>query len=196
MRVKTNSRPFYRAKAFFSFVSTNLKYFSLRNVLNLLKNRFLELIDSLKICIGTCIMGKFSKMNRFTVLESQNRLSTNLEPTPFQPRLQARHYYYVFKLTMGGREEGSLRFWNCSANRPDHLYPVNPTIRLSNGPDIRSGPRYSFSASVRPSPPPNIITILCRIIKGDCKIFGVMDGMEAALPTCYIRPFSLADCSM
>lgn len=39
--------------------------------------------------------------------------------------LQTHHYYYVFKLTMGGwregeREEGSLRFWNCSAARPDN----------------------------------------------------------------------------
>ena len=63
--------------------NTNLTTFGLRNVglrnvPNLSKNRLIEWIDSSKKCIGTCIMGKFSKMNRFTVLESQNRLSTTL----------------------------------------------------------------------------------------------------------------------
>ena len=73
------SRPFFKArKAFFILHNTNLTTFALRNVPNLSKNRLIEWIDSSKKCIGTCIMGKFSKMNRFTVLESQNRLSTSL----------------------------------------------------------------------------------------------------------------------
>ena len=72
-------RPFFKAKeAFFSLHSTNLTTFALWNVPNLSKNRLIKWIDSSKKCIGTCIMGKFSKMNRFMVLESQNRLSTSL----------------------------------------------------------------------------------------------------------------------
>ena len=72
-------RPFSKLKKPFSALIIQIwQPFILRNVPNLSKNRLIEWIDSSKKCIGTCIMGKFSKMNRFTVLESQNRLSTNL----------------------------------------------------------------------------------------------------------------------
>ena len=97
--------------------------------------------------------------------------------------LQTHHYYYVFKLTMGGWRERKAVFVSGIAQPPDqimeHLNGICWTI--SNGPNIRSGALFlSFFLSERTLPPPNIITILCCIIKGDCKIFGVIDGMAAS----------------
>ena len=66
-------------EAIFSAHNRNMTTFALWNVPKLSKNRLIEWIDSSKKCISMCIMGKLSKMNQFTVLESLNRLSTRRE---------------------------------------------------------------------------------------------------------------------
>ena len=60
----------------FSLYNTNWTTFALPNVPNHSKNQLMIINRFFKKCIGTCIMGKFGNMNRFTVLESQNCLST------------------------------------------------------------------------------------------------------------------------
>ena len=60
----------------FSLYNTNWTTFALPNVPNHSKNQLMIMNRFFKKCIGTCIMGKFGNMNRFTVLESQNCLST------------------------------------------------------------------------------------------------------------------------
>ena len=123
--------------------------------------------------------------------------SPNLEPPPFLSlsvavgRARIEGYKPIIIITFsswlwedGERERGRKAvFVSGIAQPPDqimeHLNGICWTI--SNGPNIRSGALFlSFLLSERTLPPPNIITILCCIIKGDCKIFGVIDGMAAS----------------